>query len=104
MARMHHPPHPGTVLAEWIDGLDDMNISRFAQHIHVTRATLSRILHGHAAITPELALRLESALGASSEMWLGLQAAYDLWTASQRPRPAIVLLTGNGSTCHDVAA
>ena len=42
MTRMHNPPHPGSVLAEWLDGLDSMTISAFARHIGVTRATLSR--------------------------------------------------------------
>lgn len=46
MNRMHNPPHPGTVLAEWLEGVDDMTITAFAAHIGVTRATLSRILNG----------------------------------------------------------
>lgn len=41
MTRMHKPPHPGTVLAEWLAGLDDMTITAFAGHIEVTRATLA---------------------------------------------------------------
>jgi addiction module HigA family antidote len=89
MTRMHNPPHPGAVLADWLDGLDDMTITKFAQTIHVTRATLSRILHGHSSITPDLAIRLEQALGASSEMWVGMQGAYDLWKASLQPRLSI---------------
>jgi antitoxin HigA-1 len=89
MTRMHNPPHPGSVLAEWLDGLEGMTITEFAQRIEVTRATLSRILNGHASITPDIALRLEKALGTSAEMWVGLQGTYDLWVAKQRPRPAI---------------
>jgi addiction module HigA family antidote len=30
------------------------------------------------AVTPEMALRLEAGVGSSAEMWLGLQAEYDL--------------------------
>lgn len=89
MTRMHNPPHPGTVLAEWLRDLDAMTLTNFARHIGVTRATLSRIVNGHAAITPDIALRLEDALGTSSEMWIGLQSAYDLWTASRKPRKRI---------------
>lgn len=89
MARMHNPPHPGSVLAEWLDGLDDMTITRFANYIHVTRATLSRIVNGHSSITPDLAIRLEMALGTSREMWIGIQGAYDLWVAENKQRPTI---------------
>ncbi|WP_434034537.1 helix-turn-helix transcriptional regulator [Cupriavidus sp. a3] len=46
MNRMHNPPHPGTVLGDWLEGVDDMTITAFAAHIGVTRATLSRILNG----------------------------------------------------------
>lgn len=55
MNRMHNSPHPGTVLAEWLEGVDDMTITAFAAHIGVTRATLSRILNGHSSITPDIA-------------------------------------------------
>ncbi|WP_238587138.1 HigA family addiction module antitoxin [Cupriavidus sp. IDO] len=52
-------------------------------------ATLSRIIHGHAAITPDIPIRLEEALGASREMWSGMQMTYDLWIAAQKPRKRI---------------
>ena len=89
MTRMHNPPHPGAVLADWLDGMDDMTITAFAAHIGVTRATLSRILNGHSSITPDIAIRLEEALGASREMWSGMQMTYDLWVAAQKPRKRI---------------
>lgn len=92
MTRMQKPPHPGTVLAEWLAGLDDMTITAFAEHIEVTRATLSRIVNGHTVITPDIAIRLEEALGASREMWCGMQTAYDLWMAAQKPRKHIKLI------------
>jgi len=94
MTRMHNPPHPGSVLAEWLDGLDSMTISAFARHIGVTRATLSRIVNGHAAITPDISIRLEEALGASREMWSGMQTTYDLWQAAQKPRKRIPRIAG----------
>lgn len=89
MTRMHKPPHPGAVLTEWLAGLDDMTITACAGHIEVPRATLSRIVNGHAAITPDIAIRLEEALGASREMWCGMQTVYDLWMAAQKPRKHI---------------
>lgn len=81
MIPMHHPPHPGAVLVEYLDGLDDLAITRFAENVHLTKATLSQIIDGHAPITFDLAVRLENALGTSREMWIGMQSAYDVWVA-----------------------
>ena len=81
MTHMHNPPHPGVVLVEYLGGLDDLAITRFAEDVHLTRATLSQIIDGHAPITFSLAVRLENALGTSREMWIGMQSAYDFWIA-----------------------
>lgn len=85
----HNPPHPGEVLKDGvIDGVT-ITVTRLAQQLGVTRAALSRVLNGKAAISPEMALRLADALGGSAESWLHMQADYDLWQARQRPRPTI---------------
>ena len=63
-----------------------------AKQLGITRATLSRILNGHAGITVDMALRLQAWIGISAEMWLRLQAAHDLWKAEHKPRPHIVRL------------
>ncbi|WP_144641024.1 HigA family addiction module antitoxin [Bordetella genomosp. 13] len=76
--RMFNPPHPGEVLREY---LGDLSVTEAATHLQVTRAMLSRILNGHAAISAEMALRLSQALGTSADLWLGMQAQYDLWQA-----------------------
>jgi len=86
MSRMHNPPHPGAVLQEW---LTDVSVTKAAALLGVTRAYLSRILHGHAGISADMALRLSDLLGTSAELWLGMQSAYDLWQASQQPRPTV---------------
>ena len=78
---MYHPPHPGAVLVEYLDGLDDLAITYFAQRIRLTSATLSQIIEGHAPITFDLAVCLENALATSREMWIGMQSAYDFWIA-----------------------
>ncbi len=90
MSRMHNPPHPGAVLQEW---LADVSVTKAAALLGVTRAYLSRILHGHAGISADMALRLSDLLGTSAELWLGMQSAYDLWQASQQPRPTVQRLS-----------
>jgi addiction module HigA family antidote len=56
-----------------------------AERIGVTRQTLHRVIAGTSAITPEMALRLEKALGSTAEAWLALQRAYDLAEARRHP-------------------
>lgn len=79
--RMFDPPHPGTVLKDY---LGSVSVTAAASHMGVTRATLSRILNGSAGISAEMALRLSDALGTSPEMWIGMQSNYDLWQASKK--------------------
>lgn len=50
----------------------------------MSRKTLSEILNGRAAITPEMAIRLSIAFDTTPESWLTQQAQYDLWKASKK--------------------
>jgi len=87
MARMFNPPHPGETLREDILPALGLTVTDAAQQLGVTRAALSRVLNGRAAISPDMALRLEAWLskqkggGPSADSWLREQAAYDLWVA-----------------------
>ena len=78
--KMYNPPHPGLVLREYIEG---MKIGEVAQKLGGSRISLSRILNGKTAITPEMATRIGLALNNSPSMWLGMQADYDLWQIEQ---------------------
>ena len=87
--RMFDPPHPGSVLKDY---LGDLSVTAAAMHLGVTRATLSRILNGNAGISAEMALNLSEALGTSPELWIGMQSQYDLWQASKNRRRKVVRL------------
>ena len=80
---MHNPAHPGEILAGWIEDLN-LNVTAFAAHIGISRVMLSRIVHGHAALTADMDLRLSEALGTSPGFWLAMQTSRDLWVARQR--------------------
>jgi antitoxin HigA-1 len=83
---MHNPPHPGLILREY---LGDMAVSTAAAHRRVTRVTLSRVLNGKAGISAKMALRLGAALGTSPDLWINMQAQYDLWRARRGRQPAV---------------
>jgi len=90
---MHNPAHAGQLIAEWLEGLKEngqaVSITQLAERIQMTRTMLSRIIHGKAALTADVALRLEAALGISSDLLMRVQVKHDLWVASQRIRPNI---------------
>ena len=75
---MKSPPHPGRSIRQ--DCLDPLGLSvtEAAKVLGVARHTLSRVLNGHAAISPEMAIRLEKAGWSNAEFWLQRQIAYDL--------------------------
>jgi antitoxin HigA-1 len=85
---MHNPSHPGELLRTWIEGAN-LTVTQLADHIGVTRATLSRIINGHAGVTAEMDLRLHQALGTREGLWLDLQKQRDLWVAKQVKMPRI---------------
>jgi len=96
MSDMHNPPHPGETLRDDVFPALGITITEAARQLGVTRVALSRVLNGHAAISPDMALRLEAWLGpergSRAELWLGQQMAHDIWQARQRPQPAIARL------------
>lgn len=63
MNRIFNPPHPGDTLRDDVLPALGLTITEAASQLGVTRAALSRILHRHAGISPEMALRLEAWLG-----------------------------------------
>ena len=75
---MKNPHHPGRSVKEnCLDPLG-LSVTEAAEVLGVARHTLSRVLNGHAAISPEMAIRLEKAGWSSADFWLNRQTAYDL--------------------------
>jgi addiction module HigA family antidote len=81
---MHNPPHPGlTVRHDCLEPLG-LTVTEGAKVLGVTRQALNNLVNGRAGISPEMAIRLSKAFGASPEVWLRLQMAYDLAQARQK--------------------
>jgi antitoxin HigA-1 len=81
---MHNPPHPGEFLTEVYLEPNGLSGRELAIKLNVSASTLSRILRGSSGVSPEMALRLEKALGRSAESWLAMQGNHDLWQARER--------------------
>ncbi len=82
------PSHPGAILREEILAPLNLTVSRAAKALGVRRATLSDLLNEKAALSPEMALRIELAFGVSMEMMLRIQTTWDIATTRQR-EPAL---------------
>lgn len=82
---MHNPAHPGEIFKELVIEPLGLSITAAAQHLGVSRKTLSKVLNGRGVITPEMALRFEMTFAKpNAAHWLRLQNAYDLWQTRQR--------------------
>ena len=94
MNTMHKPPHPGETLREDVLPALGLSVTDAAAQLGVTRVALSRVLNTRAGISPEMALRLERWLGVDhggrASVWLGMQAAYDLWRVQKNARSMLI--------------
>ncbi|MFA7243494.1 MAG: HigA family addiction module antitoxin [Sulfuricellaceae bacterium] len=90
--KMHNPPHPGLTLRDDVLPALGLSVTEAAQQLDVARVTLSRVINGRAAISPEMALRIEAWLGVErggeARLWIAEQSAYDMWQAEQRIKAA----------------
>jgi len=75
---MKNPPHPGRIVRQDCVTPLGLTITDAAKALGVTRQALNNLVNGKAGISPEMAVRLSKAFGGSPEMWLRLQANYDL--------------------------
>ena len=83
---MKRPSHAGDVIYWGILEPLDLSITKAAQILGVRRATLSAVVNGKAALSPELALRIEKAFGPAVDHLLRIQAAYDAAQIRKRAR------------------
>lgn len=75
---MMSPPHPGRIVRQDCIEPLGLTVGDAAEALGVTRQTLDRLINERGGVSPEMALRLARAFGSTAEMWLRLQAAFDL--------------------------
>ena len=75
------PLDPGQVLAEVYMAELGLNQSELARRCACASRKINEIVNGKRGISPSFAIVLEKELGTSAEMWVRMQAEYDLWEA-----------------------
>jgi len=78
------PLHPGKVLAEIYMSELGLNQSTLANLCECSPRKINEIVNGKRAISPSFAIVLEEKIGTTAEMWVRMQAEYDLWEARQK--------------------
>jgi len=83
---MLNPPHPGETIRDSIEEMG-WTVTYAAGQLGVARYTLSRLLNGHAGISPAMALALERIGWSNADFWMRRQASWDL--AQARPQETV---------------
>jgi len=78
---MKNPQHPGRVVRVMCLEPNGLSVTEAATGLGVSRQALNNLVNGKAAMSPEMAVRLEKRFGGSAEVWLSLQLAFDLASA-----------------------
>lgn len=86
---MKTPPHPGTMLRDDVLKPFDLTVTTAAQKLGMSRVALSRVVNGHAGISPDLAIRLERAGISTARFWMTLQTNYELALALEHDQPVV---------------
>lgn len=79
------PTHPGAILREDVLPALGMTQIELAKRLHVSRLTVSELLHEKRGLSPELATRIAILTRTTPQSWLRMQEALDLWRVQQRP-------------------
>ena len=86
---MKTPPHPGIMLRNDVLEPLGLGVTEAARKLGMSRVALSRVVNGHAGISPELAIRLEQAGVSTARFWMNLQSNFDLAGALNRKLPKV---------------
>ena len=76
--------HPGEILKSELIEANGLTVTEVASMLKVSRQALSNIINQKADISPEMALRISTVFGGTPEIWLRLQAKYDLEIAAKK--------------------
>lgn len=83
------PTHPGEIIKEDFMMPLKLTQTELARALKTSFRTINEILNEKRSISPEMALRLARYLGTTPDVWLGLQADYDLFKARLKSKKTI---------------
>jgi len=75
---MKNPSHPGAFIKAEVIAALRLTVTEAAKALGVTRPALSAVLNGRAALSPQMALRVEKAFGPPMDTLLRMQTSYDI--------------------------
>ncbi|WP_428030152.1 HigA family addiction module antitoxin [Ancylobacter sp.] len=81
--------HPGALLRSHVLPGLRLSVTQAARDLGVTRQAFHRVLAGDAALTPEMAVRLERLCGIPSEFWLNCQNRFELQHVGEKLAPEL---------------
>lgn len=84
MIKNPNPLHPGIVLKEVYMAEMGLNQVQLAEKCGCSHRKINEIVNGKRGISPQFAIVLEEVLGTTAEMWVRMQAEYDLWEARNK--------------------
>ncbi|MGD0282460.1 MAG: HigA family addiction module antitoxin [Dissulfurispiraceae bacterium] len=87
--KLLEPIHPGEILLEDFMKPMGISINNLARNIAVPPGRVSAIVNGKRAITADTALRLSRYFGTSPDVWMGMQADYELRIAQRTIGPEV---------------
>ena len=74
---MRNPSHPGELIRDCMEATG-WTVTEGAERLGVARHTLSRLVNGHAGVSPSMALALERIGWSDADHWMRMQSSYDL--------------------------
>ena len=82
------PTHPGEILLKDFLQPGELTQVDAAAQMGISRNRLNELIQGKRGMTADTALRLAKLLKTDAEIWMNLQAQYDLWYAARAQRQA----------------
>ena len=83
---IRNPPHPGDFIRTEIIKPAGLSVTDAAAALKVSRPALSTLLNGKAALSGEMALRIEKAFGVKMDTLMRMQSAYDIAQTRKREK------------------
>ncbi|GHT17592.1 transcriptional regulator [Bacteroidia bacterium] len=87
-----HNTHPGEILREEVIDANLLTVQEAAEYLQISPVLLANITNAQAAVTPDIAIRISQVFGGNANLWVRLQASYDMREAEKKCPPQPPLL------------